>query len=399
MNIASILQAFEWMTNRGERFRLSPGDTAIELDLIARVHGISGAEEYFLKLPNTLKDGRTYGALLNAYGSAKLKEKAESLMAQMKERGYANRALAFNVMMTLYMHLKQYDKVELTVSEMMNKKIRLDIYSYNIWLSSRGSHGSAERMEQVFEQMKLDTPIRPNWATFNIMAGMYIKFGRLEKAEDCLKKLEVRIKGHDRIPYHFLMTHYGNARNREEVKRIWSNYKMVFPFTPNMGYLSAISSFIRVDDIEEAEKLYGEWLSSRTNYEPRIGNLLLGWYVAKGEEEKAEAFFSHMGEVGKRRNSRTWEILAEVFIKEGRVNEAVGYLEKAVATEGAECWNLNPVNVTSILNLLEQEGNSESKEILLRVLRQAGCFEDEAYRSYFSASNALPRGNELPTAS
>ena len=143
------------MNDRGERFRVSASDAAIQLDLVGKVHGVSGAEEYFLKLPDHLNDRRIYGALLNAYVRARMREKAESLLDKMRNKGYAMHSLPFNVMMTLYMNLKEYDKVDLMVSEMIERSIQLDIYSYNIWLSSRGLQGSAERMEQVFEQMKI----------------------------------------------------------------------------------------------------------------------------------------------------------------------------------------------------------------------------------------------------
>jgi pentatricopeptide repeat protein len=126
------------MNDKGERFRLSTSDAAIQLDLIGKVRGISGAEEYFLKMPDTLRDRRIYGALLNAYVKAKMREKAESLLDEIKSKGFATHALPYNVMMTLYMNLKEYDKVDSIVSEMMEKSMQLDIYSYNIWLSSRG---------------------------------------------------------------------------------------------------------------------------------------------------------------------------------------------------------------------------------------------------------------------
>ena len=62
--------------NKRERFKILTSDAAIQLDLVAKVHGLSSAEDYFLKLPDDLKDNRTYGSLLNAYVQAKVKEKA-----------------------------------------------------------------------------------------------------------------------------------------------------------------------------------------------------------------------------------------------------------------------------------------------------------------------------------
>ncbi|KAJ1415436.1 Tetratricopeptide-like helical domain superfamily [Sesbania bispinosa] len=152
---ARALEVYEWMNNRPERFRVSASDTAIQLDLIAKVRGVSSAERFFLNL-----------------------------------------------------------------TEMKEKNVQLDIYSYNIWLSSSGSQGSVEKMEQVFEEMAKDPTIVPNWTTFSTMATMYIKMDQFEKAEECLR---------------------------------------------------------RMDDIEGAEQLYEEWVSVRSSNDARIGNLLIGW--------------------------------------------------------------------------------------------------------------------------
>ncbi|KAL6322926.1 hypothetical protein AAG906_021831 [Vitis piasezkii] len=295
------LEVYEWMNNRGERFRLSSSDAAIQLDLIAKVCGVSSAEDYFSRLPDTLKDKRIYGALLNAYG-------------------YATTPLPFNVMMTLYMNLKELDKVQSMILEMMNKNIQLDIYSYNIWLSSCES---TERMEQVFEQMKLERTINPNWTTFSTMATMYIKLGQFEKAEECLKKVESRITNRDRMPYHYLISLYGSTGNKAEVYRAWNIYKSKFPNIPNMGYHALISSLI-----------YEEWLSVKSSYDPRIGNLLLGCYVKEG-----------------------------------------------CFSRGSNGWKPKPVNVSAFLDLCEEEADTATKEALMGLLRQVGCLEDEPYAS------------------
>ncbi|KAF2292002.1 hypothetical protein GH714_000105 [Hevea brasiliensis] len=41
------LEVYDWMNNREERFRLSASDAAIQLDLIAKVRGVSAAEDFF----------------------------------------------------------------------------------------------------------------------------------------------------------------------------------------------------------------------------------------------------------------------------------------------------------------------------------------------------------------
>ena len=270
------------MNRRPERFRISSSDTAIQLDLIAKVHGVSSAEEFFLRLTDKLKNKRTYGALLNVYVHSRLKEKAESLFDTMRSKGYAVQSLTYNVMMTLYMNHKDYDKVDMLVSEMTKNNIQLDTYSYNIWLSSCGSQGSAEKMDQVFELMAKDPTVVLNCTTYSIMATKYIKMQLFEKAEECIRNAESRIEGLDRIPFHFLLSLYGSIGKKHEVYRVWNTYKLSFPSIPNLGYHAIISSLVRMDDIKGAENLYEEWLSAMSSFDPRIGNLIIGWYVKKG---------------------------------------------------------------------------------------------------------------------
>ncbi|KAI3498419.1 hypothetical protein L1887_34194 [Cichorium endivia] len=389
------LEIYNWMNNRPERFRISSSDAAIQLDLVSKVHGISGAEDYFKAVPNNLMDKRIYGALLNAYVRARMVEKAESLLVEMKKKDYASHALPFNVMMTLYMNLKDQEKVESVVSEMMQNNIGLDLYSYNIWISSRGSQGSIEKMEESFEKLNLDPTLNPNWTTYSTMATFYIKNDKFEKAEGCLRKIESLITGRDRIPYHYLLSHYGSIGKKEEVQRIWETYKSVFPYIPNLGYHAVISSFIRMDDIEEAESLYEEWVSLKSSYDPRIGNLLLGWYVRKGITEKAETFFKEMLEIGKA-NSSTWEIVAEGHIKESRLSDALKSFEKAISDEGSSFWRPKPVNISAFYNVCEVQNDEKSKEALFEVLRQSGVLEDPVYMSYlpfyYKGTNV---GNEM----
>uniref|UniRef100_A0A0A9DR42 Pentatricopeptide repeat-containing protein n=1 Tax=Arundo donax TaxID=35708 RepID=A0A0A9DR42_ARUDO len=81
------LQVYDWMRERRDRFPLSSSDMAIQLDLIAKVRGVPHAEKYFVELPDTMKDKRTYGSLLNVYAQAMLKEKTEDTFEQMRKKG------------------------------------------------------------------------------------------------------------------------------------------------------------------------------------------------------------------------------------------------------------------------------------------------------------------------
>ncbi|CAI0548367.1 unnamed protein product [Linum tenue] len=385
------LEVYDWMGSKGDKFRRSASDAAIQVDLIAKVHGVSAAEEYFQGVPDTLKDRRIYGALLNAYVKHKEKEKAEMLIDKMRDKNYATHALPFNVMMTLYMNLKEYDKVDKLIFEMTKKNIQLDMYSYNIWLSSRGSEGAVEKMEQAFEQMKLDRHVTANWTTYSTMATMYLKMGLNEKAEDCLKKVEGRITGRDRMPYHYLLSLYGNVGKKSEVIRVWNTYKSNFPNIPNLGYHAVISSLVRLGDIEAAENMYDEWMQIKTSYDPRIANLLMGSYVKDGNFDRAESLFHDITEARAKPNSNSWEILAEGHVAEKRVSEALSCLKEALDFDSSKRWKPKPAIVSSFFKLCEEEGDLVSKDVLENLFRQLGFLEDKNYASLIGLSIS---GNE-----
>uniref|UniRef100_A0A7C9AIN7 Pentacotripeptide-repeat region of PRORP domain-containing protein n=1 Tax=Opuntia streptacantha TaxID=393608 RepID=A0A7C9AIN7_OPUST len=370
------LQVYEWMNDGTERFRLSSSDIAIQLDLIAKVRGVSSAEDYFIRIPDAVKDKRIYCALLNAYARAKIRDKAEALMLRMRNKGYASHPLPVNVMMSLYKELNEHDKVEELVSEMRNKGIRMDLYSYNTWLCSRGSQGSAEGMEAVFRQMQSDSTVNPNWLTFSVMAGFYIKFGKPEKAEQFLKWLELRITRRDRTPYHSLISLYGSLGNKQEVYRVWNMYKSTFPTMTNWGYHRVISSLIKLGDIEGAEKIYEEWLSMKVSYDPKISNLLMSSYAKEGSFDKIKGFFDHMVKAGGKPNSASWGIFGVAHMKEGRISEALSCFKEAAFTNGAGNWKPGPTIISAFLELCEKEEDAGSKEIFVGLLRELDCCQD-----------------------
>lgn len=383
------LQGYEWMTNRAEKYRVTAADAAIHLDLISKVHGISKAEEYFLSIPESLRMKELYGSLLNAYAHFGMKEKAESVFDEIRNCGYADRnPRPYNVMMTLYMKCKEHDKVESMILEMDSRRI-LDVYSYNIWLTSRGYEGSAKKMEQVFEKMKRDPNVAPNWSTYSVMASMFIKIGELEKGKDCLRKMESGIKGQDRTAYHYLISLYGNVGNREGIHNVWNAYKSSFPYIPNMGFHLVISALLRLDDIEGAESAFQEWLSAKTHHDSRIANHLLKWYLRNGFLEKVECVFAVMVGAGRKPSSKTLAILAQVHIKKRRVLEALSCLRDAASAEGSSGWRPSYAIITSFIQLCEEEDDAKSKEELIEVLSKAGCFEYEDYVSYLAKQNGL----------
>lgn len=379
-----ISQVYEWMIAQGERFTFTSSDMAIQLDLISKVHGILRAEEYFSALSDELKDKRTYGALLNAYGQAKMKAKAEGLLETMESNGYVSDALPYNVMMTLYMNLEEHENVRKIINEMRGKNVKFDLYSYNIWITNCAAMEGVEEMERVVEMMISDSSINPNWTTYSTLASMYIKVGNLEKAESCLKEVELRVTGRDRTPFNYLLGYYSSLGKKEEVYRIWNWYKSSFPIMLNMSYQAALASLIRLDDIDKGEELYDEWLSATSNYDPRICNILMGWYARQGFVSQAKTVLDRLAQKGGKPKPNTWEILAEGYIKAKQISEAVSCMKDAASYKGVIKWRPKLENVANIVALCKELNEMDNLDLMVDVLRNLGCLDGEEYKSLVS---------------
>ncbi|WOL07155.1 hypothetical protein Cni_G15893 [Canna indica] len=379
------LEVYNWMTAQDGRFTLTSSDMAIQLDLIAKVDGISRAEEHFSNLPDTLKDKRTYGALLNVYGQARMKEKAEATVETMKYKGYASDALPFNVMMTLYMNVGEHEKVRMMFNEMKEKNVSLDVYTYNILITNCAAMQDAQELERVVGEMFSDSTINANWTTYTTLATMYTRLGNFEKAESCLKDAEIRITGRDRTPFNYLIGLYGNIGKREEVYGIWNWYKSSFPNILNLGYQSMLTSLIRLGDMDGADVIYDEWLSTTSNYDPRICNILMSSYIREGMVGKAKDVLDGFLDKGGKPRPITWELLAEGYTKEKQLPEAMLSIKAAAAAAGVKKWKPKPANITSLLELCKEKNDMSSLDLLLTLLRDRGV--EYLYTTYMVTHN------------
>lgn len=130
-----------------------------------------------------------------------------------------------------------------------------------------------------------------------------------------------------------------------------------------------------------AEEIYREWMSCKSGWDPRISNILMGWYIKEGLITKAENFLDQMHEAGLKPNSNTWELLAEGHIKEKQVSKAVFCIKEAALVERELIWRPKPTIIAALLSLCKEQADTASLEVLMKVLRRAGCLEMEEYKT------------------
>ncbi|KAF5934975.1 hypothetical protein HYC85_026104 [Camellia sinensis] len=274
------LQVSEWMSDKSY-FDLFPGDVAIRLDLISKVHGLEQAEDYFNHIPNALRVFPVYGALLNCYAHAKSLEKAEATMQNMRELG-SRTPLVYNVMLKLYSQMGKRKKIDSLVQEMEEKGIAGDKFTFSILLNSHAVTSDIKGMEKILMKMEADPVISMDWNAYVIAANGYLKAGLVEKAFSTLKKSEQLITVKSRKhAYEFLLTLYASMGNKDEVYHMWNLCKKSGKIY-NTNYISMLSSLGKLDDLDGMEKIFEEWEINRTCFDFRVPNWMISAYCRKG---------------------------------------------------------------------------------------------------------------------
>ncbi|XP_072962015.1 large ribosomal subunit protein mL101 (rPPR4) [Typha angustifolia] len=322
------LKLSEIMARRG--MNPTVNDQAIRLDLVAKSRGIASAEDYFINLPEALKNHLTYGALLNCYCKELMTEKAEALMEKMRELRFASSSMSYNSLMTLYTKIKQPEKVPSIIQEMKANDVMPDCFTYNVWMRALAAINDISGVERVIEEMKRDGRIAADWTTYSNLASIYVDAGMFQKAEGALKELEKRNTHHDLGAYQFLITLYGRTGNVVEVHRVWRSLKLAHPRMANMSYLNIIQVLVNLKDLSGAEACFKEWESKCSVYDIRVANAMIRAYIKEDMFEKAEAIKKRAKMRGGRLNAKSWEIYMDYYLKKGDLKMAHWCADRAI---------------------------------------------------------------------
>ncbi|XVE92770.1 hypothetical protein REPUB_Repub01dG0128100 [Reevesia pubescens] len=373
------LQVSEYMSEE-MNYDISIGDIAVRLDLISKVHGVDEAEKYFDNLPDTMRTFQVYGALLNCYAHYKCLEKAEATMQIMRESGFPINAVSYNVMLNLYRQLGKIDKLDVLLQEMTENGVKHDSFTNNIRLNAYVSSSDIGGMEKFLTKMENDVEISIDWHAYVVAANAYFKANLTEKSLQMLNRAEQLVTGKTRRhAYEVFLTLYTNLGRKDEVFRIWKLYGNMGKFL-NSGYLCMISSLIKLDDLDGAEKILAEWESGYTLYDARIPNVMISAYCKRGFIEKAEAYTNRLIERGviKEPDAFTLNSLATGYQIDGQMTKAVETLKKAIEASILG-WKPNTVTLAACLEFLKGENNIEAAEELLELLRVRGHFSTDVY--------------------
>ncbi|KAJ6847257.1 pentatricopeptide repeat-containing protein-like, mitochondrial [Iris pallida] len=374
------LEVMDWMVNI-KGMKISYGDHAIRLYLIAKVKGVKSAEDYFTNLPESAKNQLTYGALLSCYCSEKMEDDAVTLYEKMKELKLVSGTLVHNHLMTLYTKLGQPEKVPTILEEMKANNVAPDNVTYCILMNSYASLNDIESVERVINQLEDTGEVLPHWSSYSTLASIYNSAGLFEKSESALKKLEQLIDGSDKEPFHFLVSLYAGAGNLQEVHRVWKSLKATFTKQTNIGYLIMLQALNKLDDIDGLKACYEEWESVFTFYDARLTNFAIGAHLRHGMVEEAESLVRKAKEKGGAYDFRTCDMFMDYYLKNNEIAAALNWLEAAVQIAKEAEWKLDDEKVEMFMKYYGKGKCVDGAEKFCKALEGLGSLGAGAYES------------------
>ncbi|XP_019058009.1 PREDICTED: pentatricopeptide repeat-containing protein At4g21705, mitochondrial-like [Tarenaya hassleriana] len=379
------LQVSKWMNDTGVCV-FSPTEHAVHLDLIGRVHGFVTAEEYFNRLNEQYKTEKTYGALLNCYVRQQDIDKSLFHFQRMKEMGITLSSLTYNNIMCLYTKTSQHDKVPTVLNEMKLDNVAPDNYSFRICINAYGVMSDLEGIERTLREMENHHGIIMDWNTYAVAAHFYIKAGNADRASELLKKSEERLENKDGTGYNHLISLYASRGEKTEVLRLWDLEKEACKRHINQDYIVMLQSLVKLDGLEEAEKVLEEWESSGNCYDFRVPRILIRGYAAKGLSDKAEEVLEDLSGKGKATTPDSWGILADNYAEKGELDKAFRCMKSALSVQGKNRkWRPGSKLVTSVLSWLGVEGNFKEVESFVESLKTSIGVNREMYSALIRA--------------
>ncbi|KAJ0265587.1 Pentatricopeptide repeat-containing protein [Hirschfeldia incana] len=284
---SKALQVSEWMDEK-KACNIYAEDYAARLHMVEVVLGLEEAEKFFKNIPENMKDDTVYATLLRSYTkSDKHLGKAKATFEKMRELGFLMRPSPFNSMLSF--HRQRY-MVEKFLREMEENNVAPDSLMVNKVLRIYAAESKVEAMETFMKKWSGEEGIKLERETMATVAKAYSKAGSLDKAIEL----------------------YGGVEgSKKEVYRLWNECKKNEKLE-DYWYKTVIASLLKLDDVEGAEKVYGEWKPVGLNLDLSIPGLLISRFCKEANESKVGELIISIKE---KRNEMRLRMVRNLIVK------------------------------------------------------------------------------------
>lgn len=387
--ITFVLQLLEWLESR-KHLEFTETEYASRVDLTFKVRGMSEAEKYIQKIPESFRSEIVYVNLLKNYAAATNVSKTEKLFDDMKSL-FPLTYRSYNQLLFLYKRINRKKIVEV-LSMMEKENIKLSEFTYQILIDTKGQSNNISEMEQIFEAIKRDGA-EPSLRNQASVARYYAFAGLKDKAEAVLKDMEGGSDG-DRNHYalRYVLPVYALLGRDDEVGRIWNERRS----NPDVAEcIAATKAWGLLNRIEDAEAAFDELLkileSPSAKPSAKHYAIMLTVYANHGMLAKGEDLLRRMTESGVTVQGQAWDAAVKLYLGAGEVEKADAILEQAIRQRRRRP---HAASFTKILYAYARRGDVHNAEKIFFAMKRAGyAMQLRQYKSLlFTYVNAKAPG-------
>lgn len=386
------LEVSDWVMTE-KPFELIEMDYAIRMDLIGKIDGVKKASRYYTDIPKPFQTTMVHSVLLAAYVEKNMEKCAEKLLSRAKQLGLSQQVFLYNQLMLFYKGRGKISTVADILKDMDEHGVDADLYTYNIILDLRARKGDIAGMRNVWKMLGKDKKLKPDAASYAILARGYINAGLHGKAESAIKQVESSPFGRKQMTYRWLLKLYAQLGRADDLERVWDLLTHVSKACVD-NYSIMIESLGKAGEIERAEEMFKEVVDKLGIKRVHQYNALLSVYLSHGMIQKAENLVKQMSD-SFNPGSSTYHRLIELYAKTGNEKKVMETFRKA--QEASKTFSSHKPWYASYLTILEmfgEKGDVENAEIIIKDLRAARypC----GYNMYNALLKAYVKANRTP---
>ncbi|KAI9251536.1 hypothetical protein BDA99DRAFT_522111 [Phascolomyces articulosus] len=345
----------------------------------ARVDDLPNAREFYGKMRQRgmIPDGDAYGSLLSCTANTTADESMDAL--DIYDEAMKNKVRPtvyfYNVIMSKLAKCRKIDHVLRLFDEMKKFGVQPNSITYAALISACIRCSSEARAERFFHEMLRSPKYYPRIGVFNSMIQFYTqqKPNRDKALEyyhlllqynlkpsghtyKLLMEVYANIPPYDMLAAHKLLTdmtkrhgikpgpsHFATLirsygclhRDVSSAVAVYNEMKKAKVKPDETVYQAMFNTYIDNNDMQAAEQLYKDMLTSGARSSPYIENLFITGYGARGDMEKAEKIWERMVDVKESKQSQvlakepsTYEAMVKAYLANEQPEKAFAVVQQ-----------------------------------------------------------------------
>lgn len=231
----------------------------------------------------------------------------------------------WNVMLVAYGQLGDLQESFIIYSQLQNKGLTPNQYTYPSILRTCTSAGALDLGEQVHTQA-IKTGFQPNVYVCSVLIDMYAKHGELETA----MKIFRRLNEDDIVSWTAMIAGYAQHDMFAEALKLFEEMQERGILSDNIGLASAISACAGIQALNQGRQIHSQSIVSGYSTDTSVGNALVCLYARCGCIEEAHLAFEKMYS----RDNVSWNGLISGFAQSGKSEEALKVFTQMIQAGG-----------------------------------------------------------------